>query len=72
MSTLQPLSGTRILSLEQFGAGPCGTMILADLGAELIKTAMVGLLAALLQARASGKGCDVDVSLYEARDEAAP
>ncbi len=37
MSTHLPLSGTRILSLEQFGAGPYGTMILADLGAELIK-----------------------------------
>lgn len=33
----QPLSGTRILSLEQFGAGPYGTMFLATLGAEVIK-----------------------------------
>jgi crotonobetainyl-CoA:carnitine CoA-transferase CaiB-like acyl-CoA transferase len=37
MSTPQPLAGTRIVSLEQFGAGPYGTMILADLGAEVIK-----------------------------------
>src|SRR6185312_7845660 len=158
MSTPLPLAGTRIVSLEQFGAGPYGTMILADLGAEVIKienpaiggdparytgpfalgeadsqyfqtwnlnkrsivcvhisaygrdneraawpgydylmqaesglmsltgepegppsrfgapsmidhmtgmTAMVGLLAALLHARASGKGCDVDVSLHD-------
>ncbi|MEK6709818.1 MAG: CoA transferase, partial [Nitrospinota bacterium] len=32
-----PLEGLRILALEQFGAGPLGTMILADLGAEVIK-----------------------------------
>lgn len=37
MSTPPPLSGTRIVWLEQFGAGPYGTMILADLGAEVIK-----------------------------------
>ena len=32
-----PLDGTRIVSVEQFGAGPWGTMMLADLGAEIIK-----------------------------------
>jgi crotonobetainyl-CoA:carnitine CoA-transferase CaiB-like acyl-CoA transferase len=32
-----PLAGLRLLSFEQFGAGPFATMNLADLGAEVIK-----------------------------------
>ncbi|MEM7751726.1 MAG: CoA transferase, partial [Pseudomonadota bacterium] len=32
-----PLEGVRIISVEQYGAGPFGTMQLADLGAEIIK-----------------------------------
>jgi crotonobetainyl-CoA:carnitine CoA-transferase CaiB-like acyl-CoA transferase len=32
-----PLAGMRILSVEQYGAGPAGTIYLADLGAEVIK-----------------------------------
>ncbi len=32
-----PLSGLRILAVEQYGAGPFGTQHLADLGAEVIK-----------------------------------
>lgn len=32
-----PLRGLRILSAEQYGAGPFGSMLLADLGAEVIK-----------------------------------
>ena len=32
-----PLSGYRILAAEQYGAGPYGTMFLAQLGAEVIK-----------------------------------
>lgn len=32
-----PLAGLRILSVEQYGAGPFGTQQLADLGAEVIK-----------------------------------
>jgi len=35
--TGRPLEGVRILAVEQFGAGPYGTMALADLGAEVIK-----------------------------------
>lgn len=32
-----PLAGLRILSVEQYGAGPFGTQYLADMGAEVIK-----------------------------------
>lgn len=32
-----PLAGLRILAVEQFGAGPFGTLQLADLGADVIK-----------------------------------
>ncbi len=34
---MQPLSDVRILAIEQFGAGPWGTLQLSDLGAEVIK-----------------------------------
>ena len=33
----QPLKGLRVITLEQFGAGPYGSMYMADLGAEVIK-----------------------------------
>ena len=32
-----PLSGVRIIAVEQYGAGPYGSSLLADLGAEIIK-----------------------------------
>jgi crotonobetainyl-CoA:carnitine CoA-transferase CaiB-like acyl-CoA transferase len=34
---MKPLTGMRILALEVFGAGPYGSMFLAELGAEVIK-----------------------------------
>ena len=34
---MHPLAGVRILTVEQYGAGPFGTMWLADQGAEVIK-----------------------------------
>ena len=33
----RPLEGTRVLAIEQYGAGPFGTQHLADLGCEVIK-----------------------------------
>ena len=32
-----PLASVRVIAVEQYGAGPFGTMFLADLGAEVIK-----------------------------------
>ncbi len=32
-----PLKGVRVLAVEQYGAGPFGTMFLGDQGAEVIK-----------------------------------
>ena len=37
MSARPPLDGLRIVAVDQFGAGPFGTQLLADLGAEIIK-----------------------------------
>lgn len=37
MSTPLPLAGIRVLTFENFGAGPFGSMYLADLGAEVVK-----------------------------------
>src|SRR3954470_20557855 len=34
---MKPLEGLRILSIEQFAAGPYGSMFLADMGADVIK-----------------------------------
>lgn len=32
-----PLAGVRIIAVEQYGAGPFGTLYLSDLGAEIVK-----------------------------------
>jgi crotonobetainyl-CoA:carnitine CoA-transferase CaiB-like acyl-CoA transferase len=37
MVVVLPLTGVRIIAIEQFGAGPYGSSHLADLGAEVIK-----------------------------------
>ncbi len=37
MAANLPLEGVRVLAIEQYGAGPYGTMYLADQGAEVIK-----------------------------------
>jgi crotonobetainyl-CoA:carnitine CoA-transferase CaiB-like acyl-CoA transferase len=37
VTRLAPLADVRIVALEQYGAGPWGTLNLADLGAEVIK-----------------------------------
>lgn len=37
MTAYLPLKGVRIVTVEQYGAGPFGSMYLADLGAEVIK-----------------------------------
>jgi crotonobetainyl-CoA:carnitine CoA-transferase CaiB-like acyl-CoA transferase len=37
VSLALPLAGVRVLTFEAFGAGPFGSMYLADLGAEVIK-----------------------------------
>jgi crotonobetainyl-CoA:carnitine CoA-transferase CaiB-like acyl-CoA transferase len=37
MTVALPLAGLRVLTFENFGAGPFGSMYLADLGAEVIK-----------------------------------
>jgi crotonobetainyl-CoA:carnitine CoA-transferase CaiB-like acyl-CoA transferase len=36
-ATGAPLDGVTVLAVEQYGAGPFGTMMLADLGAHVIK-----------------------------------
>ncbi len=36
-ATPLPLSGVTVLAVEQYGAGPFGSMFLADMGAEVIK-----------------------------------
>jgi len=37
MNATKPLAGIRVIAIEQYGAGPFGSMQLADMGAEVIK-----------------------------------
>ena len=37
MPATRPLAGVTVLAVEQYGAGPFGSMLLADLGAEVLK-----------------------------------
>ena len=34
---MKPLAGMRVIAVEQYGAAPYGTMLLAALGADVIK-----------------------------------
>lgn len=36
-SSIPPLAGIRVVAIEQYGAGPFATSLLADMGAEIIK-----------------------------------
>jgi crotonobetainyl-CoA:carnitine CoA-transferase CaiB-like acyl-CoA transferase len=40
--TRLPLAGVRVLAVEQYGAGPWGSMLLGDLGAEVVKLEQPG------------------------------
>jgi crotonobetainyl-CoA:carnitine CoA-transferase CaiB-like acyl-CoA transferase len=40
---MKPLQGVRVVSVEQFGAGPYSSMFMADLGAEVIKVENVAI-----------------------------
>lgn len=62
-----PLSNVRIVSVEQYGAGPFGTLFLASLGAEVIKIenpGMGGDVSRGIGPYFSGDGSDSDSSLF--------
>jgi crotonobetainyl-CoA:carnitine CoA-transferase CaiB-like acyl-CoA transferase len=43
LDRMKPLNGVRIISVEQFGAAPYGSMFLADLGAQVIKVENIAI-----------------------------
>ncbi len=61
-----PLQGVRILSIEQFGAGPFGTLALANLGAEIIKIEepMTGDVSREVGSYTKDAPVDVEPNLY--------
>ena len=60
MTSVRPLSGVRILRFENVAAGPCGSMLLANLGAEVTKVQNRAAGGDLSRFAAAGKLGDAD------------